>query len=76
MENNSVDTAEKILKEEWAKKEIKMLIQNCLNLGRVGEEKDKLENLLQAMKDDQISPEDAVTSANQIVEEKQMEGSM
>ena len=70
MENNTVDAAEKILKQEWAKKEIKFIIQSCSNFGHVGEDKDKLENLIQAMEEGQVSPEDAIVAANTIFEEK------
>ena len=76
MESNNVDTAEKILKQSWAEREIDIILKQTLSLGRIGEEKDKIENLLQAMNEDKISPEDAVAAAHEILSEKQMQGSM
>lgn len=70
------ETAEKILKQTWTENELSNILKLCLSLGNVGEEKDKIENLIKAFKDDLISSEDAIAAANEILAEKQMQGSM
>ena len=73
------ETAEKIVEASWQNPTLKKLdsiLKTCMSLGRIGEEKDKIENLIKAFKDDQISSEDAIAAAEEILAEKQMQGSM
>ena len=55
--------AEKILKKKWAEGEIRLLIQQSVAFRDFSEAKKDMEDILKAMQDDLVIPEEATSNA-------------